>query len=155
MQSQPLDDLPRGYEPYDWDDLCELDKRRWPKPRLALGFTITPTQFRKIHDKHPYSPLYPVLPYECNVMRHDLCRLLRELTKCEDLFMEEPMTYNADLMVGMYTDVGGLDAVSVDTREREREIVGKLKELLQTDMPAMWYWLKEYSEMPERKFLNH
>ncbi|THH23132.1 hypothetical protein EUX98_g8043, partial [Antrodiella citrinella] len=97
---RPLSRLPEGHEPYEWSDLAAMPKSEWPTPRLAYGFTITPTQFRKLHHKHEYSHIYPAYPGQCDRVLNQMCTLLKKLTGCEDLFMAEPMTLHADFMVG-------------------------------------------------------
>ncbi|THH28313.1 hypothetical protein EUX98_g5877 [Antrodiella citrinella] len=71
---RPRITLPEGYEPYEWSDLAPLDPSEWPKVRLAYGFPVTPTQFRKLHDKYKYSRLYPKYPGQ-------LCTRLKQLTR--------------------------------------------------------------------------
>ncbi|THH17384.1 hypothetical protein EUX98_g9141 [Antrodiella citrinella] len=136
-----------GCEPYEWEDLASCDKSEWPEPELAFGFTLTHAQFRKLHDKHKYSRIYPEHAFNCDYVREHLCRFLQRETACEDLFMAEPEVLHADHMVGIFTNVGFKDAANADTRKREREILLKLMDLLETDMPPRWYWLKEVSMM--------
>ncbi|THH18037.1 hypothetical protein EUX98_g9022 [Antrodiella citrinella] len=145
--------LPEGHEPYEWSDLAAMPKSEWPTPRLAYGFTITPTQFRKLHHKYNYSRLYPSCIGLCDRVLNPLCDLLKQQTQCEDLFMAEPIVFHAEFMVAMYTDVGGRDAAQEDTRKREKAIVAKLQEVLETDMPARWYWLTKKSVLEGQIYL--
>ncbi|THH19351.1 hypothetical protein EUX98_g8794 [Antrodiella citrinella] len=102
-------------------------------------------RFKKVYKKYKYSPTFPRYPATCDLVRNDLCRLLRRLTDCEDLFMAEPEVLHADHMVGIFTNVGFKDTVRADTREREKQISLKLMDVLETDMPPRWHWLRKVS----------